>query len=246
MRSLSRLALLSTFTTALAAPLASWAQNPAEGMVPMQIIETVEPLFPNRMMTLGVMNGEARVAVLVDDKGQLIESLVTGYSHPEFADAALAALKRWKFEPARIAGEPRSAIREITFTFQSGQTIVIQDLTEHLESRLMSLDQDQLSFRVLKLSELDRIPTPTHVVSPAYPKELVDKGVDGRVKIEFYIDQTGKVRLPAVIEAGPAELMATAINAISQWQFEPPTHNGQPALVRATQLFNFNRSQPKP
>ena len=34
-------------------------------------------------------------------------------------------------------------------------------------------------------------------------------------------------------------LTALAINALSQWKFEPPTSHGRAVLVRASQVFNF-------
>lgn len=205
----------------------------------MKVIETTIPLFPPRLTQLAISHGEARVAIEVDEKGQLTEWLVTGYSMPEFADSAVDALKRWRFEPARVHGEPRTSIREVTFDFQSGQSVVIQDLTEHLESRFALADQDSTAFRVYKLKELDRIPTPTHMVAPVYPDVLAAKGVEGHVRLEFYIDTDGRVRLPAVTNGDAYELMAAAVDAVKQWQFEPPTHQGHPALVRASQDFNF-------
>jgi TonB family protein len=63
------------------------------------------------------------------------------------------------------------------------------------------------------------------------------------VAIDFYIDETGTVRMPAVSIKDDSELTALAVMALRQWKFEPPTRNGRPVLVKATQVFNFGPSR---
>ena len=62
----------------------------------------------------------------------------------------------------------------------------------------------------------------------------------GRVTVDFYITEDGTVRLPSVSPYDDSQLTALAIDALRQWKFEPPTHNGNPTLVKATQVFSFN------
>jgi outer membrane biosynthesis protein TonB len=59
------------------------------------------------------------------------------------------------------------------------------------------------------------------------------------VSVDFFIDETGSVRMPAVSANDDVHLTALAIDALRQWKFEPPTHNGRPVLAKAVQVFNF-------
>jgi TonB family protein len=72
---------------------------------------------------------------------------------------------------------------------------------------------------------------------------LVKKGVRGKVTVDFYITEEGVVRLPSVSPYDDSQLTALAIEALRQWKFEPPTRNGKPILVKASQVFNFGPAQ---
>src|SRR5579863_2767072 len=97
---LPRLSLLSTFL-ALAAP-AAFGQFATPAYEPLKIDQTVSPVFPQEALTSGYRTGTVRVAIQIDADGKLSDYLVTVYSHPKFADAALEAIKQWRYRPARI------------------------------------------------------------------------------------------------------------------------------------------------
>jgi outer membrane biosynthesis protein TonB len=80
---------------ALAGPLTAVAQFVTQDYVPMRFIQTDPVVYPASVIPLGLTTGEARVAVQVDDSGQLADSLVVAYTHPAFAEAAMAAVKEW-------------------------------------------------------------------------------------------------------------------------------------------------------
>ena len=63
----------------------------------LKIIQTTNPIFPNTLQQLAVTKGETQVVINVNPDGRLKELLVVGYTMPEFADAAVAAIKAWKY-----------------------------------------------------------------------------------------------------------------------------------------------------
>jgi TonB family protein len=77
------------------------------------------------------------------------------------------------------------------------------------------------------------------MVAPHYPSNLAERGVKGAVTIEFFIDETGAVRMAAASAQDDYTLTALAIDALSHWKFAPPTSRGKPVLVKASQVFNF-------
>lgn len=217
--------------------------QPAPDYVPMKLIQTEPAVYPNNVSALGVIEGTAEIVIQVDEQGELTDTLVIGYSHRSFADAALAALKKWHYEPAFIDGRPHGATMNLNFYFKvEGPVIVNLTIDNVLEVQKLRERSDLYAFWACTLSELDRIPTPKKVVSPRHPLSRKDAPRTVSLTVHFYIDQQGKVRMPAVSRATSQEsniYAAEAINAIAQWEFEPPLSRGRPTLVAAAQEFNF-------
>ena len=216
--------------------------------VAVKINQTEEAAYPLSLVNAGVKNGSASVAIAVDAAGRLTDYLVTAYTHPAFAASAVAALKKWTFEPALIHGFPRNSKSDLTFRFQvEGVVVVTMTTLEYEEMLHLKLAPGSTSYSACSLGELDRIPTPTKIVNPVYPNELARSSRGGHVMVGFYIDEQGHVRMPSVSrETNEAneELAAIAVMAVSQWQFEPPTSRGRPVLVTAQQDFHFKPSGP--
>ncbi|OHE79333.1 MAG: hypothetical protein A3G75_08735 [Verrucomicrobia bacterium RIFCSPLOWO2_12_FULL_64_8] len=207
---------------------------------PLQMQQTVTPIFPHSLTNLGVREGYARVVLGVDATGKLDELLVIGYTHPEFADAAVTAIKHWKFIPARLHGEPIACTTELWVRYETEGVIVVSHIGfEQVQARLFELLPRSFAYRPHTLRELDRIPTPITVVQPTYTRDMAAKGIQGTVRVDFYIDETGTVRLPAAVSEENFNLAGLAIPALSQWKFEPPTCQGKPVLVKASQVFSF-------
>jgi TonB family protein len=212
--------------------------------VPMKVIQTDAVIYPRRATEVGINRGEVHVAVQVDEKGKLTDYLVTAYTHKYLADAAVQALKRWEYEPAWLNGQPRSATVELTFTFENhGLVVVDLTATTYVQMRDIQMRPNAYDYHARALRELDRIPTPTKVVQPSVPPEIAQKQTEPvLVTVFFYIDEHGQVRLPAVNrqESQASDVYAAAaINAVAQWQFEPPLSRGMPVLVSARQDIKF-------
>lgn len=225
---------------ALAAGPAVPAATEADEFVPLRIDETVEPVFPPELERLAVSDGSAKIVISVDETGRLMDCLAVAYSHPDFAQAAMAALKHWRFLPATLGGEPLGSVREIDFNFEDRQLVVNQTATDNVRSLMFALMRQDYVWRICTPRELDRPPELIHAVRPVYPARLAQRGAAAAVTVEFYIDEQGAVRMPAI--TGPAEpaLAQAAVAAVQQWKFAPPLRRGRPALVQASQTFVFD------
>lgn len=197
-------------------------------------------VYPPMMLYNAIYTGEVSVVISVDEKGVLTDCLVTGYTDHTFADAAVTALKRWIYQPARVKGRARASRADVLFLFKD-QGVIVQNFPGALEQRAWSgYAQGRYVYQPCKLRELDRIPTPVHVVRPSI------KPGDGQhsVTVEFYIDEDGKVRMPAVArESADDAYAAAAVSAVEQWRFESPLRRGKPVLVYAQQEFTFNAKE---
>lgn len=196
-------------------------------------------VYPSKLVDEGVDSGEVRAAISVDRDGNLKDCLITAYTMPEFADAVLAALKRWRYHPAKANGAPTASRSDLLFEFRN-HGVVVQTLAGASVRRVFfdTLDE-HYQYKPSQLRDLDRIPTPVHVVTPvANSDDHMHK-----ITVEFYIDEQGAVRMAAVSrEAAGDVYAAAAVAAVEQWRFEPPLRKGKPVLVLAEQEFNF---QPK-
>jgi TonB family protein len=212
----------------------------------MKILQTAEPIYPYHLLQIGAVDGAARVIINTDADGNLADWLVTSYTNPEFANAAVKAIKQWKFEPARLQGTPVGTTVELNFHFQAkGVVVSTSSPTDMLEARFMRMMEGHYVYQPCNPRGLDRAPVPVVAIAPHYPGELAKQGVKGAVTIEFYIDEMGGVRLPAGVASDNSMLTALALDALKQWKFTPPTSRGKGVLVKASQVFDFNAMEPQ-
>jgi len=76
-------------------------------------------------MQNAVTHGEARVRVSIDATGKLLDALVLAYTHREFGDEALRAVKAWRYEPGLENGEPIGVVGDVTFAFEASGTVAV-------------------------------------------------------------------------------------------------------------------------
>jgi TonB family protein len=227
--------LLGLLTLLAAGPLLA---APSPGLPedrPLRILQTEEARFPWMLSQQGITEGWALVALVVDSEGVLTDTLPVAHTRREFADEAILALRRWRYEPTRMRGQAINTKTEVLFTFQAVGVVVTFDIGQYLAR----MTKDRPDYRPCTLRELDRIPMPVVAPAPAYGKWLLDKGVSGQCVIEFYIDESGAARVPAVAETDFPELGILAIAAVETWRFEPPTSGNRPVLAKVRQTFTF-------
>lgn len=109
--------LLSSFLLLTAFAITPAYAQKAEPPVP---VRTVAPEYPSELRREGV-SGLVMVKCSIDESGNVTETLVEKSSNPAFEKPALAAVKKWKFKPAKQDGAP-VAIKvsiPIKFVFES-------------------------------------------------------------------------------------------------------------------------------
>lgn len=240
--------LASTFAALVWCAAATFAQSAAgsSSVQSLKVLETRLPLYPFELLQLGVREGDVRIAFSVDANGRIDDMLPIAYTRREFAAATMAALRQWRFEPARFNGQPIAASTEVSVHFEVEGTIVVSlTPTDTVNARILQMTDSRDYYRPRALKELDRIPTPISAPSPAFPQRLTAPGSAAQVTVTFFIDEQGAVRLPSITANDDPELAAVVIQALRNWKFEPPMCKGRPVLVRASQQFNFRAPTPK-
>lgn len=92
-----------------------FAQSKVEPPVP---VRTVPPDYPTEMRRDGV-SGVVTVKCQIDEKGDVTGAEVEKSSNSAFEPAAVAAVKKWKFKPAKQDGAPVAIRVSIPIKFVS-------------------------------------------------------------------------------------------------------------------------------
>lgn len=65
-------------------------------------------------------------------------------------------------------------------------------------------------------------------VPPQYPERALQRGIEGRVLIEFTISKSGSVKDAKVVAYEPSKIFnKAALKAVSQWKYNPKIVNGK-------------------
>ena len=77
-------------------------------------------------------------------------------------------------------------------------------------------------------------------VSPIYPQAAIQANVQGDVKVQATIDETGRVTKMKII-SGPMMLQRAAMDSVRQWRYEPSILNDKPIAVEEVITVKFRR-----
>jgi len=190
-------------------------------------------------------DGSAVVAFTVRASGSIDDAITLAATERRLGDAAVEAIKQWRFERDPALGTGRNAVpsavlrREIVeFVFRRDGGVTSMS---HLEGAKSWFPKDRtLDVRMLLPNELDtplvRVQTTESPEAAALRTALT---VGGGATLSFVVDETGRVRVPAVVAAADPALGAAALAMLAGWRYEPPLHGGKPALVEQRDTFTF-------
>lgn len=237
-RNLSRVFLAAAMAAAIAPCFSiGEAEEPKETRR-LPLVKYVEPTFPADLRFRGVTSGHATVWVTADAAGRLIDAYAIEYSYPQFADAALAAIKHWTFDDDPAA--PRaSRFFPVRFNFIVDGLIVV-DVHEGDDLRVVErFGAARHLSTSYSFEDLDKVPNTIHAPIPLYPEALKPERKAGRVEILFHVDKSGRVRVPLVTYSDDPRFTEAAMDAFSHWSFSVPTRNGRPSSAFSLQRFTF-------
>ena len=232
----------------------------------LTIIQTVEPFIKSTIGETLPASGMVRLLINVDDTGKLKDLMPVDFDDQRLADAALAAIRQWRFEPAIHNGSPVGVRAMLAFNFETRGQVVSMTSCDAVSAFLKSLRGDKQTRMVCRPEELDAAPKPIVVVSPMLhmssskpewldnvlvsalvisPSKTKSASPAGETKgvwVDFYIDETGHPRMPTVTQNADEDMAVAAVEALEQWRFTPPMRKGAPVAVRASQWFDFSKT----
>ena len=84
-----------------------------------RVIFRPNPRYPQELQNQGV-EGTVYVVFMVSKNGRVEKAKVQKSTHPAFAQEALDAVEKWKFEPGRRKGQPVPFRMRVPITFSQG------------------------------------------------------------------------------------------------------------------------------
>ncbi|WP_425408065.1 TonB family protein [Hyphococcus sp.] len=92
---------------------------PAGEVIEPQLVERIDPIYPHSCTANARAEETVTVAFTISASGRVAAERVSNSTNACFDDAALNALRRWRFEPRTVNGAPRPAYDQSrAFTFQ--------------------------------------------------------------------------------------------------------------------------------
>jgi TonB family protein len=85
-----------------------------------------------------------------------------------------------------------------------------------------------------------KAPIRIHSPDPVYPEEARQARIQGVVILQTIIDTLGEVKNVRVLKGLPSGLTEAAIEAVTQWRFDPATLEGKPVAVYYMVTITFS------
>ncbi len=224
--------------------IAQQAATPGDSTA-LQVLKSATPIYPN-VAEQHMRQGEVILRVKIGEDGSILEATpVSG--DPIFHDAAIAAMKKYKFAPFIRNGKPVIVIDEIPIDFiitsQVVKTPTPPPPTPEAASDRPATTPDgkPLPARV-RISRGISEGLLIRKVIPVYPHDAKRYGIQGSVLLQATIRKDGLVgELTAV--SGPKELIPPSLDAVSLWRYRPYLLQGHPVEVQTTIQVNYILNQ---
>ncbi len=136
-------------------------------------------------------------------------------------DSAVTSVKQWRYDP------PAEAPLTFSISIRYGD-----------EPEQMAFSPKPKEDNALRVGGAIKAPEKIKDVRAIYPPDALAAGIEGTVILEVKVDAQGRVAEAHVLKSIPA-LDQAALDAVRQWEFQPPLLNGQPTAVIMTTTISF-------
>lgn len=187
---------------------------------PPRLIKKVEPEYPAEASRKRI-EGLVILEATTDKEGNVSDVRVLKSKDPLLDQAAMDALRKWKYEPFYINGEPKGLVFTVTVRFKLKE----RETEEFDKGAVVAED----------------IPKLLKKVDPVYPEEARKALVQGVVVLRVRINEEGLVEQIMIMKSESGLLNQPAIDAVKKWKYEPLLIEGKPtpAVFNVTVAFRL-------
>lgn len=179
-----------------------------------QPVTTPDATYPSAYMEKQ-LPGRVECDYSVDVDGSVVEVVVTGATSPVFIPSALAAIRKWKFRPAK-QGHLTVKTRHTTAFDFAAVVAGIEGLKRATLESFGVAPQPNMA-----ADSWDTAPIVSSVVEPVTPFVLGIAGKEGSATVDFTVTAAGSVESVSVREASAPEFGKALAVAARGWLFKP-------------------------
>lgn len=228
--------VLAVFAAASLVPTMAVAQSKSP-----ERIHYVAPAYPEAAKAARVA-GTVIAEITVSPEGNVTEAHILR-SIAMLDEAALDAIKRWKYAPTLLNGKPVPVILTVTVSFtpnDNGGTAASGAMqTTAPKSAAAPPEPVFLNGReAMRIGGEVKAPERVRYVQPIYPPDAQANRISGIVIIEAVVDESGHVASAKVLRS-VLGLDQAALDSVLQWEYTPTMLNGSPVPVVMTVTVNF-------
>lgn len=194
-------------------------------------VTTPKPDYPAALADTG-KSGTASINVLVKADGTTAELQIKSADDPAFAEAAMAALVNWRFEPGTRDGVAADMRVAIPFKFVPPREQQLNALLKRKVFRPITEEVIATKDYGKKLKFKDE-------VDPVYPRTLMKSREVGKVEVAFIVGTDGKPLNPSIVGEVRKEFILPALVAVANSVYVPPVKDGKPVLVSTTRTLKI-------
>jgi len=208
---------------------------PPETVQSQYLIRRVAPLYPP-LARQARIQGTVILRVIISKSGD-VSQLQPISGHPMLAPAAIDAVRRWKYKPYEVNGEPVEVATNVQVNF----TIADNPPADEQSKAEQTTPTKATPPRRIRVSQGVSSRLLEHKVPPKYPREAREENIQGIVNLRVNIDTQGNVYKLEIVSGDPT-LAAAAIDAVRQWKYRPFLFNGEPIEMETQVQVQFTLS----
>ncbi|HVS53149.1 MAG TPA: TonB family protein [Opitutaceae bacterium] len=171
--------------------------------------------------------------IVVDENGDIASARVLRAPDPRLGEAALAAVKKWRFAPAINDGKPAAMCLDVPFEFASGKP-ARAGLLPRVDLLPTVPEKTKASLKEAPLGD--------------YPASMKSRALPGSVWFECVAQPDGRGRNLRILAASHVEFVVPALESFVRWEFKPAMQGDLPveAEIRGEVTYGdpvFNRTE---
>jgi periplasmic protein TonB len=185
------------------------------------------------MMQFMVMNNQHRLQATDDLK--MVEFIrLKQETKPKIKDRKIPE----KPKPQKRPPPPKMEMQQAQITQKNVPNVQMPNL--HIPLQSGRFNSPILSGVGMGRGKISTNVIPLVRVPPRYPMRAARRRIEGWVKVEFTITETGTVKDAVVVAAQPDDIFNhAALQSIAKWKFKPKVIDGEAFEQRAIQVLQF-------
>lgn len=207
--------------------------------------EFVNPIYPDDALK-NKLEGSVALVLTIDPKGNVTDvSVMSGEA--EFADAAVKAVRRWKYLPQPVDERTQEVATKVSINFRTttdgnpNVTVTFEEPTTPSQRAIFKMGKDVTPPQALYSPPPESGEQPQALYSSnSVQSDQAGRAVKRTCTLAMVVSPDGVAYNIHVVKAAGLGLDQKAIEAVKNWRFAPATKDGKPVAVAIAVEVTFN------